>query len=218
MTAAVHHHHLVRTKQRTQAGLVVECGDAREVHHGLADRLRRRGDQPYLAFESIEDLVADDDGRGLHGLGGVDARKAVRKYIKACGKGVLKVMSKMGVSTVASYTGAQIFEAIGRPRAGRPLLTGTVSRLGGIGLDEIAAEVAARHTAAHPQRPEERAHRKLELGGEYQWRREGEHHLFNPTTVFKLQHAAVEALRDLPQVQPGGRRPEQAAGDAAAIG
>ena len=122
----------------------------------------------------------------------------MRNYIKACGKGVLKVMSKMGVSTVASYTGAQIFEAIG---LGEELVeqyfTGTVSRLGGIGLDEIAAEVAARHAQAHPTRPEERAHRKLELGGEYQWRREGEIHLFNPETVFKLQHATRAKRYDI---------------------
>ena len=101
-------------------------------------------------------------------------------------------MSKMGVSTVASYTGAQIFEAIG---LGKDVVdayfTGTISQLGGIGLDEIAAEVAARHAMANPTRPEERAHRKLELGGEYQWRREGELHLFNPETVFKLQHATA---------------------------
>jgi glutamate synthase (NADPH) large chain len=186
LTAAVHHH-LVRTKQRTQAGLVVECGDAREVHHmALLIGYGAGAINPYLAFESIEDLIA----QGLHGLGDLDPGKAVRNYIKACGKGVLKVMSKMGVSTVASYTGAQIFEAIG---LGGELIdryfTGTSSRLGGIGLAEIATEVAARHAAAHPRRPEERAHRKLELGGEYQWRREGEHHLFNPTTVFKLQHA-----------------------------
>ena len=186
LTAAVHHH-LVRTKQRTQAGLVVECGDAREVHHmALLIGYGAGAINPYLAFESIEDLIA----QGFHGLGELDPAKAVRNYIKACGKGVLKVMSKMGVSTVASYTGAQIFEAVG---LGSELVdryfTGTVSRLGGIGLDEIAAEVAARHATAHPTRPEERAHRKLELGGEYQWRREGEHHLFNPTTVFKLQHA-----------------------------
>jgi glutamate synthase (NADPH/NADH) large chain len=141
---------------------------------------------PYLAFESIEDLIAEE----MHGLGPVDPQNAVRNYIKACGKGVLKVMSKMGVSTVASYTGAQIFEAIGLgPELIERYFTGTVSRLAGIGLDELAAEVAARHATAHPTRPEERAHRKLDLGGEYQWRREGEHHLFNPETVFKLQHA-----------------------------
>ena len=121
----------------------------------------------------------------------------MRNYIKACGKGVLKVMSKMGVSTVASYTGAQIFEAIG---LGEELVdeyfTGTVSRLGGIGLDEIAAEVAARHAHAHPTRPRS-GHRKLELGGEYQWRREGEYHLFNPETVFKLQHATRAKRYDI---------------------
>ena len=109
LTAAVHHH-LVRTKQRTKVGLVVECGDAREVHHmALLIGYGAGAINPYLAFESIEDLIAED----LHGLGGIDPHKAVRNYIKACGKGVLKVMSKMGVSTVASYTGAQIFEAIG---------------------------------------------------------------------------------------------------------
>jgi glutamate synthase (NADPH/NADH) large chain len=186
LTAAVHHH-LVRTKQRTMAGLIVEAGDAREVHHmALLIGYGAGAINPYLAFESIEDLIAEE----MHGLGGMDPGKAVKNYIKACGKGVLKVMSKMGVSTVASYTGAQIFEAIG---LGREVVdayfTGTISQLGGIGLDEIAAEVAARHAMAHPTRPEERAHRKLELGGEYQWRREGELHLFNPETVFKLQHA-----------------------------
>ncbi|NCZ92314.1 MAG: FMN-binding glutamate synthase family protein, partial [Actinobacteria bacterium] len=117
---------------------------------------------------------------------------------KAAGKGVLKVMSKMGVSTVASYTGAQIFEAIG---LGSELVdeffTGTVSRLGGIGLEEVATEVAARHAIAHPSRPDQRMHRKLELGGEYQWRREGEHHLFNPETVFRLQHATRAGRYDV---------------------
>jgi glutamate synthase (NADPH/NADH) large chain len=186
LTAAVHHH-LIREKKRTKAGLVVECGDAREVHHmALLIGYGAGAINPYLAFESIEDMIAQD----LHGLGGMDPRKAVRNYIKASGKGVLKVMSKMGVSTVASYTGAQIFEAIG---LGRDLVdeyfTGTVSRLGGIGLEELASEVAERHRTAHPSRPTERAHRKLELGGEYQWRREGEVHLFNPETVYKLQHA-----------------------------
>ena len=186
LTAAVHHH-LVRTKQRTMAGLVVEAGDAREVHHmALLIGYGAGAINPYLAFESIEDLIAEE----MHGLGGMDSVKAVKNYIKACGKGVLKIMSKMGVSTVASYTGAQIFEAIG---LGKTVVdayfAGTISQLGGIGLDEIAAEVAARHAMANPSRPEERAHRKLELGGEYQWRREGELHLFNPETVFKLQHA-----------------------------
>ena len=194
LTSAIHHH-LIREKTRTKVGLVIETGDAREVHHmALLIGYGAGAINPYLAFESIEDMIRED----LNGLGGVDPHKAVKNYIKAAGKGVLKVMSKMGVSTVASYTGAQIFEAIG---LGRDLVdeyfTGTVSRLGGIGLDEIAREVAARHDIAHPTRPELRRHRKLELGGEYQWRREGEVHLFNPETVFKLQHATRSKRYDI---------------------
>ncbi|MEM9041972.1 MAG: glutamate synthase large subunit [Actinomycetota bacterium] len=194
LTAAVHHH-LVRTKQRTMTGLVVEAGDAREVHHmALLIGYGAGAINPYLAFESIEDLITE----GLHGLEGIDPHTAIRNYIKACNKGVLKVMSKMGVSTVASYTGAQIFEAIG---LGDELVeqhfTGTVSKLGGIGLDEIAREVAARHAMANPKRPEDRAHRKLELGGEYQWRREGELHLFNPETVYRLQHSTRAGRYDV---------------------
>ncbi len=194
LTAAVHHH-LIREKKRTQVGLVVESGDAREVHHmSLLVGYGAGAINPYLAFESIEDMIRED----VHGLGGVDPEYAVKKYIKASGKGILKVMSKMGVSTVASYTGAQIFEAIG---LGHDLVdkyfTGTVSRLGGIGLDEIADEVATRHAVAYPRNPERRAHRKLELGGEYQWRREGEYHLFNPETVFKLQHSTRSKRYDI---------------------
>ncbi len=135
---------------------------------------------------------------GLHDLGGLDPKKAVKNYIKAAGKGVLKVMSKMGVSTVASYTGAQIFEAIGLgDELVEEYFTGTVSRLGGIGLDEIATEVAARHALAHPGNPEKRAHRKLELGGEYQWRREASTTCSNPETVFKLQHATRAKRYDI---------------------
>ncbi|MFN6121677.1 MAG: glutamate synthase large subunit [Actinomycetes bacterium] len=194
LTSAVHHH-LIREKKRTQVGLIVECGDAREVHHmALLIGYGAGAINPYLAFESIEDMIAQN----LHNLGGMDPKKAIKNYIKAAGKGVLKVMSKMGVSTVASYTGAQIFEAIG---LGRDLVdeyfTGTVSRLGGIGLEELAKEVAERHRTAHPSRPTERAHRKLELGGEYQWRREGEVHLFNPETVYKLQHATRAGRYDV---------------------
>jgi glutamate synthase (NADPH) large chain len=186
LTSAVHHH-LIRERTRTRVGLIVECGDAREVHHmALLLGFGAGAVNPYLAFESIEDMIRES----INGLGGLDPNGAVHGYIKAAGKGVLKIMSKMGISTVASYTGAQVFEAIG---LGQDLVdeyfTGTVSRLGGIGLDEIAAEVAARHAVAHPSRPAERAHRQLEQGGEYQWRREGEYHLFNPETVFKLQHA-----------------------------
>ncbi|MFL1446563.1 glutamate synthase-related protein, partial [Nocardiopsis protaetiae] len=123
-------------------------------------------------------------------IGGVDADTAVRNTVKAYGKGVLKVMSKIGVSTVSSYTGAQIFEALG---LGQEVIdrcfTGTTSRLGGVGFDVLAEEVAIRHRRAHTDNPTSGAHRRLEIGGEYQWRREGEPHLFNPDTVFKLQHS-----------------------------
>ncbi len=184
MTAAVHHH-LIREKTRTQVGLVVESGDAREVHHmALLIGYGAGAINPYLAFEAIEDMISE--GR----LSGVDAHKAVKNYIKAAGKGVLKVMSKMGISTVASYTGAQVFEAIGLSHElVDEYFTGTVSRLGGIGLHVLADEIAARHATAYPPNPALRAHRTIDLGGEYQWRREGEYHLFNPETVFKLQHA-----------------------------
>ena len=146
LTSAVHHH-LIRTKQRTKVGLIVESGDAREVHHmALLVGFGAGAINPYLAFESIEDMIAAEDGRGMHGLGGMDPKKAVNNYIKAAGKGVLKVMSKMGVSTVASYTGAQIFEAIGLSKSLiDEFFTGTVSRIDGIGLEQVSAEVAARH-------------------------------------------------------------------------
>jgi glutamate synthase (NADPH) large chain len=184
VTAAVHHH-LVRERTRTKVGLVVESADAREVHHvALLIGYGAAAVNPYLALDSIDDMIAG--GR----LQGVTPRQARRQYLKALCKGVLKVMSKMGISTVASYTGAQVFEAVGLDRAVvEEYFTGTPSRIGGVGLDVLAAEVAARHAASHLARPTSRAHRELEVGGEYQWRREGEYHLFNPRTVFKLQHA-----------------------------
>jgi glutamate synthase (NADPH/NADH) large chain len=123
-------------------------------------------------------------------IDGIDRDKALNNYIKAAGKGVLKVMSKMGISTVASYTGAQLFQAIGiSQKVLDEYFTGLACPVGGIDLDDIAADVAARHQLAYLDRPDERAHRELEVGGEYQWRREGEYHLFNPDTVFKLQHS-----------------------------
>jgi glutamate synthase (NADPH/NADH) large chain len=184
LTAAVHHH-LIREKTRTKVGLVVEAGDAREVHHmALLIGYGAAAINPYLSFESLADMLREG------ALPGVTQMEAEQNYIKACTKGVLKIMSKMGVSTVSSYTGAQIFEAIGLSQdLVDRYFTGTTSRLGGIGLDQIAEEVARRHRFAYLDRPEEAAHRDLWAGGEYQWRREGEHHLFNPETVFRLQHA-----------------------------
>jgi len=183
LTAAVHHH-LVRTGQRTKVGLIVEAGDCREVHHvALLVGYGAAAINPYLAFETIEDLVE----RGAI-AGPADA--AIAKYVKALSKGVLKVMSKMGISTIASYVGAQVFEAFGLgQQVVDEYFTGTPSRLGGVGLDVLAAEAEARHATAYPVVPSARAHRRLDVGGEYQWRREGELHLFNPETVFLLQHA-----------------------------
>ncbi|WP_173009909.1 glutamate synthase large subunit [Mycolicibacterium sp. P9-64] len=179
------HHHLVRDRTRTQVGLVVEAGDAREVHHMAAlVGFGAAAVNPYMAFESIEDMV----DRGV--ITDISSDQAKANYVKAAGKGVLKVMSKMGISTLASYTGAQLFQAIGiSQQVLDEYFTGLSCPVGGIDLDDIAADVATRHALAYLDRPDERAHRELEVGGEYQWRREGEYHLFNPDTVFKLQHS-----------------------------
>jgi glutamate synthase (NADPH/NADH) large chain len=192
LTAAVHEH-LVREKTRTRVGILVESGDAREVHHmALLLGFGASAINPYLALETIDDMIASGQ------LEGVTPHQARKNYIKAACKGVIKIMSKMGVSTVASYTGAQIFEAVGLARdLVDEYFTGTVSRIGGVRLDVLAAEVVERHRLAHLARPTERAHRELEVGGEYQWRREGEVHLFNPKTVFKLQHATRAKRYDI---------------------
>ena len=187
------HHHLVRTKERTKVALVVESGDAREVHHiALLIGFGAAAVNPYLAFESVEDLIREGE------LTGIESSTAVRNYLKGLGKGVMKVMSKMGISTVGSYTAAQAFEAIGLDRAVvDEYLTGTVSQLGGVGLDVIAEEVKLRHRRAYPENPTERVHRRLEVGGEYQFRREGELHLFTPETVFLLQHSTRTGSHDV---------------------
>ncbi len=192
LTSAVHHH-LIREKSRTKVGMIVESGDAREVHHVAALIGYGAGAVcPWVAFESIEDLIA------AGALGDVEQPTAARNLVKALSKGVVKVMSKIGVSTVASYTGAQIFEAIGVSRdVVDRYFTGTTSQLDGIGLDEIADEVARRHDRAFLDNPAERAHREIEPGGDYQWRREGEHHLFNPETVRRLQHSTRAGRYDI---------------------
>ena len=192
LTGAVHHH-LIRQKTRTKVGLIVEAGDARETHHvALLIGYGASAVAPYLAVETVRDMAH----RGV--LEGVAEDKAAASLIKAFGKGVLKIMSKMGVSTVASYTGAQIFEAVG---LGEEVIStcfeGTTSRLGGVGFDVLAAETSRRLARAFPPGGVQPAHRRLETGGEYQWRREGEPHLFNPQTVFKLQHATRSRRYDI---------------------
>ncbi len=194
LTGAVHHH-LIRERTRTQVGLVVEAGDVREVHHvALLIGYGAAAVNPYLAMESVEDLA-----RAGVLLRDVPPQSAVDNLVKALGKGVLKVMSKMGISTVASYTGAQVFEALGL--AGDVVdryFTGTVSRLGGVGLDVLAEEVRRRHLTAYPAGGTVAADtHRLETGGDYQWRRDGEAHLFDPETVFRLQHSTRSGRYDL---------------------
>ena len=192
------HHHLVREKQRTRAALVAETGDAREIHHMcLLLGYGATAINPYLALESVSDMAAQ--GRnGLDSSGDGALEEAHARYVSACDKGILKVLSKMGISTVRSYVGAQIFEAVGLSNSlVVDCFTGTISRLGGVGYAHLAHEVKLRHRLAHSSNPSERAHRSLEEGGEYQWRREGEYHLFNPHTVFKLQHATKDRRFDI---------------------
>jgi glutamate synthase (ferredoxin) len=183
------HHHLVREGTRHKCGLLIETGEAREVHHiALLLGYGAGSVNPYLAFESLDDLIR----QGLLTPARSNADEAslragaVRSYIKALNKGVLKVMSKMGISTLQSYCGAQIFEAVGLDAAFvDQYFTSTASKIGGVGLKEISEEVRQRHARAYASG----ASNELQSGGEYQWRRDGELHLFNPDTVFKLQHA-----------------------------
>ncbi|WP_167350557.1 glutamate synthase large subunit [Streptomyces yangpuensis] len=193
LTAAVHHH-LIATKQRTQVGLLVEAGDVREVHHvALLIGYGAAAVNPYLAMESVEDLL-----RAGTFIEGIEPEKAIKNLIYALGKGVLKVMSKMGISTVASYRGAQVFEAVGlNDEFVETYFNGTATKIGGAGLDVIAKEVAARHAKAYPASGVTATHRALDIGGEYQWRREGEPHLFDPETVFRLQHATRNRRYDI---------------------
>ncbi len=179
------HHHLVQTKERLRVALVVESGDAREVHH-IATLLGygAAAVNPYLAFETIEDMITTGQ------ISGIWPRTAVRNYVQALVKGVLKVMSKMGISTVGAYTAAQVFESVGLSRElVAEYFKGTTSKLDGVDLDVLAEEVSTRHRRAYPDNPTDRVHRRLEVGGEYSYRREGEVHLFTPETVFALQHS-----------------------------
>jgi glutamate synthase (NADPH/NADH) large chain len=177
------HHHLIREGTRTRVGLVVETGEPREVHqYALLLGYGAGAINPYLAFESLDDMLR----QGM--LPNESHEEAVKSYIKAVNKGVTKVISKMGISTIQSYRGAQIFEAIGlNEEFVNTYFTWTSSRVGGVGIDVIAQEVKLRHHHAFPERSVNG--RQLDPGGQYQWRADGEYHLFNPQSVHKLQHA-----------------------------
>jgi len=192
MLSAVHHH-LIRAENRMKVGIIVEAGDVREVHHvALLIGYGASAINPYLAMETCEQLVRS----GL--ITGITPEKAVKNVIKALGKGVLKIMSKMGISTVSSYAGAQAFEAVGLSQELVDLyFTGTTTKLGGVGIDVLAAENQARHDSAYRTEGAALAHERLATGGEYQWRRDGAPHLFNPETVFRLQHSTRTRRYDI---------------------
>ncbi len=176
------HHHLLRAGTRTRAGLVVESGEPREVHHfALLIGYGASAVNPYLAFETIHDQVRQ-------GLLEGPADAAERRYVKAVNKGIVKVISKMGISSVQSYHGAQVFEALGLARDFvDEYFTWTPTRIGGIGIEVVAREVRMRHDRAWPRVPI--VHRQLGVGGQYQWRSEGERHLLGPMTIHWLQQA-----------------------------
>lgn len=193
------HHHLVRNGKRTRVALVIESGEPREVHH-FAVLLGYGADaiNPYVALETLDDLLRQKILTNIKGRhqGEPAHAAAVRNYIKAVNKGLVKVMSKMGISTVQSYRGAQIFEAVGLNSAlVDKYFTKTAARIEGIGIDVVEQEVSRRHHDAYPDRPVGKP--DLDWGGEYQWRRDGEYHLFNPETVFKLQHATRSGRYDI---------------------
>ena len=177
------HHYLIREGLRTRVSLVLETGEAREVHHfSLLIGYGCSAVNPYVAFETIDDMIRE----GL--LVKIDHKTACKNFVKAATKGVIKVMSKMGISAIQSYRGAQVFEALGlRQDVIDHYFTWTASRVGGIGLDVIAQEVLLRHHAAFPDRPVN-GH-VLPPGGQYQWRDDGEQHLFTPESIHRLQKA-----------------------------
>ena len=177
------HHHLIRQGTRTQVGLVIESGEPREVHHfALLLGYGAAAINPYLAFETLRDMTANG------ALAGVSSEKAIQNYIKAVAKGIVKIISKMGISTIQSYCGAQIFEAVGLDQdfVDR-YFTWTPSRIGGVGLNVIAEEVLLRHRRGFPGRGQNDP--LLDEGGQYSYRQKGEYHLFNPETIHKLQYA-----------------------------
>jgi glutamate synthase (ferredoxin) len=176
------HHHLIRAGTRGRVGLVLESGEPREVHHfALLIGYGCSAINPYLAFTTLDDLIQ----QGL--LTNTDHKTAIKKYIKAAVKGVVKTMAKMGISTIQSYRGAQIFEAVGlNSDVVNKYFTWTSSRIQGAGLGVIAEEALARHRVAFPDRPNGET---LDAGGQYQWRDGGEFHLFNPQSIHKLQNA-----------------------------
>src|SRR3989440_6085173 len=187
LAVAAVHHHLVRRGTRLRTGLVIESGEPRDIHH-MATLIGygAAAINPYVMFESLDELA----DRSLLPED-LDREEAEKRIVRAIGKGLLKTISKMGISTIQSYCGAQIFEAVGLERELIDMhFTGTASRIGGIGIAQLSTEALERHFRAYPRT----GRGLLPVGGVLQWRRHGEVHVWNPDTVAKLQHAVQTAV------------------------
>jgi glutamate synthase (NADPH/NADH) large chain/glutamate synthase (ferredoxin) len=213
LVVAAVHHHLVVEGTRLRAGIIVESGEPREVHHfATLIGYGASAINPYVVLETLDELVVEGRvGREAAVNGGAAPsaeelnkllERAAQNFVKAVGKGLLKTISKMGISTIQSYRGAQIFEAVGLERE---LIdkhfTGTASRIGGVGLEVLATEALKRHARAYPAPQDE----LLPVGGVYAWRRDGEHHMWNPETIALVQHAVRAANGDVGAALEGDR-------------
>jgi glutamate synthase domain-containing protein 2/glutamate synthase domain-containing protein 1/glutamate synthase domain-containing protein 3 len=218
LAVAAVHHHLVREGTRLRAGIILESGEPREVHHfATLIGYGVSAINPYLLLESLDTMVLEGHIRRTGGDGReepLSAEQAAQNLVKAIGKGLLKTISKMGISTIQSYRGAQIFEAVGlEPELIDTHFTGTASRIGGIGLDVLAAEALARHARAYPTPHDE----LLPVGGVYAWRRDGEHHMWNPETIALVQHAVRAANGDVAAALNGDRQAHEAVRESPAF-
>jgi glutamate synthase domain-containing protein 2/glutamate synthase domain-containing protein 1/glutamate synthase domain-containing protein 3 len=218
LALAAVHHHLVLEGTRLRAGIIVESGEPREVHHfATLIGYGASAVNPYLLLETLDELVFE--GRvakaGADGVSvALSAEQAAQNVVKAIGKGLLKTISKMGISTIQSYRGAQIFEAVGLERELIDLhFTGTASRIGGIGLEELAIEALERHARAYPAAHDD----LLPVGGVYAWRRDGEHHMWNPETIALIQHAVRAANGNVAAALGGDREAHEQVRDSPAF-
>ncbi len=204
LAVAAVHHHLVREGTRLRAGIIVESGEPREVHHfATLIGYGASAINPYLMLETLDQLVFEGKVSGPGGAA-LSAQQAAQNVVKSIGKGLLKTISKMGISTIQSYCGAQIFEAVGLERELIDAhFCGTASRIGGVGLDVLAGEALERHRRAYPAGGRDPGESLLPVGGVYAWRRDGEHHMWNPETVPLIQHAVRAANGDVPAALAG---------------
>jgi glutamate synthase domain-containing protein 2/glutamate synthase domain-containing protein 1/glutamate synthase domain-containing protein 3 len=200
LAVAAVHHHLVREGTRLRAGIILESGEPREVHHfATLIGYGASAINPYLMLESLDVLVFEGKVKSADG-GQLSPQQAAANVVKALGKGLLKTISKMGISTIQSYCGAQIFEAVGLERALiERHFTGTASRIGGVGVEVLAREALERHARAYPAPHDD----LLPVGGVYAWRRDGEHHMWNPETIALVQHAVRSANGEVPEALEG---------------